>query len=272
MRVNMTTSILMLSKYSLWGFQSTFFPATPSMHAVCTEPQVDLSPSVTTSLSERPALLRESHGLTLATRSDEIVRSSARMNSYPWTSQIGAQPILQDLPETPEAFEISDDEDLDDSASYTYDSADEVYSDSESEDASSEPGDIPGIEAGDGDEILITQPAIDDVEDDFFPCEEDRDEDHLDSHELGHVHASSGIRRWNRNGVVHEIDWSLLKLKDERLQPYNLVQGGKRFCSRPTKLCPKLMDPVNRRHFKPEDDEYPSQVRLLLILRVWGVI
>ncbi|KAH7043992.1 hypothetical protein B0J12DRAFT_712263 [Macrophomina phaseolina] len=192
--------------------------------------------------------------------SEEILRSSARMNSYPWISQIGSQPGLQDLPDTPEAFEISDDEDFDDDASYIYDSGDEAYSDSESEDTSSEPGDIPGIDAGDGDEILITQPAIDDVEDDFFPCEEDRDEDHLDSHELGHVHASSGIRRWNRNGVVHEIDWSLLRLKEERLQPYNLVQGGKRFCSRPAKLCPKLVDPVSRRHFKPEEDEYPCQV------------
>ncbi|GME45550.1 hypothetical protein GTA08_BOTSDO12353 [Neofusicoccum parvum] len=193
--------------------------------------------------------------------SEEILRSSARVNSYPWISQIGSQPSLQDLPDTPQAFEISDDEDLDDGASsYTYDSADEAYSDSESEDTSSEPGDVPGIEAGDGEEILITQPAIDDVDDDFFPCEEDRDEDHIDSHELGHVHASSGIRRWNRNGVIHEIDWSLLKLKDERLQPYNLVQGGKRFCARPAKLCPKLVDPVERRHFKPEEDEYPSQV------------
>ncbi|KAL0258117.1 hypothetical protein SLS55_007289 [Diplodia seriata] len=172
-----------------------------------------------------------------------------------------SQPLLQDLPDIPQAFEISDDEDFDDStSSYAYDSADEDFSDSESEATSSEPGDIPGIEAGDGEEILITQPAIDDVEDDFFPCEEDRDEDHLDSHELGHVHASSGIRRWNRDGVVHEIDWSLLKLKDERLQPYNLVQGGKKYCAQPAKLCPKLVDPVDRRHSKPEEDEYPSQV------------
>lgn len=201
------------------------------------------------------------------------MRSSARVNSYPWTSQVGSQPFLQDLPETPEAFEISDDEDPDDGASsYTYDSADDDdYSDFESEAASSEPGDVPGIEAGDGEEILITQPAIDDVEDDFFPCEEDRDEDHLDSHELGHVHASSGIRRWNREGVVHEIDWSLLKLKDDRLQPYNLVQGGKKFCTRPAKLCPKLVDPVDRRLFKPEEDEYPSQVCFQMIITSSGV-
>ncbi|KAB2569430.1 hypothetical protein DBV05_g11904 [Lasiodiplodia theobromae] len=193
--------------------------------------------------------------------SEDILRSSARGSNYNWTSQIGSQPLLQDLPDVPQAFEISDDEDFDDSASsYTYDSADEAFSDSESEDTSSEPGDIPGIEAGDGEEILITQPAIDDVEDDFFPCEEDRDEDHLDSHGLGHVHASSGIRRWNRNGVIHEIDWSLLKLKDERLQPYNLVQGGKRYCTQPAKLCPKLVDPVDRWQSKPEEDEYPSQV------------
>ncbi|OJD32346.1 het-s domain protein [Diplodia corticola] len=193
--------------------------------------------------------------------SEDVLRSSAKAPNYNWTSQIGSQPLLHDLPDIPQAFEISDDEDFDDGASsYAYDSADEDFSDSESEATSSEPGDIPGIEAGDGEEILITQPAIDDVEDDFFPCEEDRDEDHLDSHELGHVHASSGIRRWNRDGVVHEIDWSLLKLKDERLQPYNLIQGGKRYCVQPAKLCPKLVDPVDRRHSTPEEDEYPSQV------------
>jgi hypothetical protein len=73
-------------------------------------------------------------------------------------------------------------------------------------------GDIDGINVGEGEEIKITQPAIDDVEDDFFPNEEDRDDDHLSSHELGHVHASSGIRRWRRDGVVHEIDWALLKV------------------------------------------------------------
>jgi len=222
---------------------------------------VDLSPSVTTTLSQISPIHSLRLQLTSTYRSEDILRSSARGSNYNWTSQIGSQPLLQDLPDAPQAFEISDDEDFDDSASsYTYDSADEAFSDSESEDASSEPGDIPGIEAGDGEEILITQPAIDDVEDDFFPCEEDRDEDHLDSHGLGHVHASSGIRRWNRNGVIHEIDWSLLKLKDERLQPYNLVQGGKRYCTQPAKLCPKLVDPVDRLQSKPEEDEYPSQV------------
>ncbi|KAF2139138.1 uncharacterized protein K452DRAFT_233046 [Aplosporella prunicola CBS 121167] len=189
--------------------------------------------------------------------SEEVVRSSSHVSSYPWTSEIGTQLSPQDS--VPMAFEISDDEDFEDEASDFQDDSTSESSDNESETTASEAGDVPGIDVGDGDEITITQPAIDDVDDDFFPCEEDREEDHLDSHELGHVYASSGIRRWNREGVLHEIDWSLLKLNDERLQPYNLVQGGKRYF-KDGALCPKLVDPVNRLYYGPEDDEYPSRV------------
>lgn len=194
---------------------------------------------------------------------------------------MGSQPGVQIAPNSPMPMwelEISDDEDMktDDEDYDSFDlSGSEFDSDEESESENADAdslasrvtiGDIDGIDVGDGEEIKITQPAIDDVDDDFFPNEEDRDEDHLDSHELGHVHASSGIRRWKKDGVVHEIDWALLKLNDERLQPYNLVQGGRRFCATSAvdpsqrEISVKLEQPVIRRHYTANEDEYPNGV------------
>ncbi|KAF2821596.1 hypothetical protein CC86DRAFT_458774 [Ophiobolus disseminans] len=122
-------------------------------------------------------------------------------------------------------------------------------------------GDVPGIPVGEGNGIIITQPAIDDVDEDSFPNDEDRDEDHTLFHTYGHVHASSGIRRWKRNGITHEIDWALIKIEPNRLQPYNVVQGGRRFLPGPrTDPPPALEEPVNRRHYSPEEDEYPTEV------------
>ncbi|KAH7092481.1 hypothetical protein FB567DRAFT_614468 [Paraphoma chrysanthemicola] len=123
-------------------------------------------------------------------------------------------------------------------------------------------GDIEGIAPGKGEEIKITQPAIDDVDEDFFPSEEDRDDDHLSSHELGHVYASSGIRRWRRKGILHEIDWALIKIDEQRLQPYNVVQGGRRFGFKrqSDEERPPLLEPYSRRHYKAEEDEYPTEV------------
>jgi len=70
------------------------------------------------------------------------------------------------------------------------------------------------------------RPAIDDVEEDFFPSSEDKDEDHLASHSFGYVHASSGIRRRVLRGVKHEIDWALIKVHEERLQVGNSIRKG----------------------------------------------
>ncbi|KAF2492836.1 hypothetical protein BU16DRAFT_514066 [Lophium mytilinum] len=196
---------------------------------------------------------------------DETTRSSAQGN--PWLAGMGSQPGLEIGETAMFDFEISDDEKSDDDLAY--DSEDNIsdsdFSSSENDDDDDNldnSGDIDGINIGEGEEIVITQPAIDDVDDDFFPEPEDRDDDHISSHKLGHVHASSGIRRWNRGGIVHEIDWALLKLDKDRLQPYNLIQGGRRFCpsAAPPEMCPNLAEPVCRRHFKPEEDEYPSQV------------
>lgn len=123
------------------------------------------------------------------------------------------------------------------------------------------PGDIPGIAPGEGKDIIMTQPAIDDLEEDFFPSEEHKDEDHLECHRLGYIYASSGIRRVVRDGVVHEIDWALIKIDPERLQTYNVVQGGRRFSSHPEPHDPPpLLKPLRRVHYRPEEDEYPMEV------------
>jgi hypothetical protein len=124
-----------------------------------------------------------------------------------------------------------------------------------------EHGDILGITKGRGSDIYITQPAIDDVDNDFFPNDDDKDEDHLSSHSLGHIYASSGIRRWMREGVNHEIDWALIKIHEDRLETYNVVQGGRRFrVVSPEKYRPPLTPPVSRRHYTEDEDEYPVEV------------
>lgn len=84
-------------------------------------------------------------------------------------------------------------------------------------------GDIVGIDPADDEEVYVTQPAIDDVDDNFFPCMEDRDDDHLASHSLGYVHASSGIRRVVTGSLKHEVDWALIKIRDERLAVGNTI-------------------------------------------------
>ncbi|KAJ5103073.1 hypothetical protein N7532_003602 [Penicillium argentinense] len=135
-------------------------------------------------------------------------------------------------------FEISDGEDGDDaSLSLGGDGGDDEYwlsdddsSDDESidggfddDDDAASIGDTAGIEPGEEPRLLVTQPAIDDVHDDFFPTPEDRDDEHLASHSLGYVHASSGVRRWTRKGIKHEIDWALIKVDEARMDPRNII-------------------------------------------------
>jgi hypothetical protein len=98
------------------------------------------------------------------------------------------------------------------------------YSDEEEDDDEfSEPGDIPGVEPGCGEGYIITQPALDDVPDGFYPSAETEDEDHLDTYTVGEVYASSGIRRRTENGLLHEIDWALFEFHDDRAPDDNLV-------------------------------------------------
>lgn len=122
-------------------------------------------------------------------------------------------------------------------------------------------GDTEGIAKGDGGNIKVTQPALADVVPDFFPNEEDKDDEHLISHEFGHVHASSGIKRRTHKGVEHEIDWALIKLDKDRLQPHNVIAGGRRHCSEGvSKIAPKLLDPVCREEYPVEEDLYPDTI------------
>ncbi|KAI1413553.1 hypothetical protein F5Y13DRAFT_179318 [Hypoxylon sp. FL1857] len=101
----------------------------------------------------------------------------------------------------------------------------DITSDDEedSDEEYAEPGDIPGVEPGCGDGYIVTQPALDDVPEGFYPSEETMDEDHIDTYRLGEVYASSGIRRRNENGLVHEIDWALFDFQNERLPSNNLI-------------------------------------------------
>jgi hypothetical protein len=115
--------------------------------------------------------------------------------------------------------------DLSDTESEPYSETDITsdYEDSEGDEEYTEPGDIPGIEPGCGDGYIVTQPALDDVEDGFYPCAETEAEDHLDSFSLGHVFASSGIRRKTANNLVHEVDWALFEFSHDRLPVDNLI-------------------------------------------------
>ncbi len=84
-------------------------------------------------------------------------------------------------------------------------------------------GDKMGIVPYSDDDLCVTQPAIDDVDEDFFPSEEDRDDDHLASHSFGYVFASSGIRRVKRDELKHEVDWALIRVQEERLKVENAI-------------------------------------------------
>ncbi|KAG8531373.1 uncharacterized protein KY384_003002 [Bacidia gigantensis] len=93
-------------------------------------------------------------------------------------------------------------------------------------------GDTLGTNPGEGRDKVVTQPALDDVDPSFFPSEEDKSDEHLQSHGLGYIHASSG-RKQIRHGekkVAHEVDWALFKVCDGRLHAVNQVNGGDRYC------------------------------------------
>lgn len=142
----------------------------------------------------------------------------------------------EDAPtETLYPFEISEDEEddgqsvaqsLDDdywlSDGYSSDEGDD-YGDFDFDDDAASVGDTMGVDPSDEPRIIVTQPAIDDVDENFFPNFEDRDDEHLASHSLGYVHASSGVRRWTRNGIKHEVDWALVKIDAERMDDNNSI-------------------------------------------------
>ncbi|KAL4958579.1 hypothetical protein BDW69DRAFT_153884 [Aspergillus filifer] len=163
---------------------------------------------------------------------DVPLRSSANWprDPVPQDPQLQFSWLDEEPSERDFEFEISDDEDGDDyyddfALSEGY-SSDEGEGDDDfgydDEDAASI-GDTAGIEPGEEPALYVTQPAIDDVREDFFPSPEDRDDEHLASHTFGYVHASSGVRRWTRKGLKHEIDWALIKINHDRMDPRNIV-------------------------------------------------
>ncbi|SPQ23088.1 1726f9c0-0770-45de-a06e-95c3b02f45ec [Thermothielavioides terrestris] len=117
-------------------------------------------------------------------------------------------------------FSDSDSDTLSESA-VTSDYSDEGEDDDDQQYA--EEGDIPGIEPGCGDGYIVTQPALDDVPDGFYPSAETQDEDHLDTCAVGEVYASSGIRRRTANGLLHEIDWALFEFSADRAPAGNFI-------------------------------------------------
>ncbi|KAI0480108.1 hypothetical protein GGR56DRAFT_663928 [Xylariaceae sp. FL0804] len=119
--------------------------------------------------------------------------------------------------------EFSDSESETSETDMTSDDEDDSYDDDDEDMQFNEPGDIPGIEPGCGDGYVVTQPALDDINEDFYPSEETMDEDHLDTCSLGDIYASSGIRRRSENGLVHEVDWALFEFHDERLPDDNAI-------------------------------------------------
>ncbi|KAK3358079.1 hypothetical protein B0T25DRAFT_580043 [Lasiosphaeria hispida] len=133
-------------------------------------------------------------------------------------------------------FSDSDSDTYSESAVTSEDSEDE----DEDDDQHIEAGDIPGIEPGCGEGYIVTQPALDDVSEGFYPNAETQDEDHLVTYSLGEVYASSGIRRRTVRGLVHEIDWALFEFNDDRQPDANSIRRaepararGKRAVNRP---------------------------------------
>lgn len=157
-----------------------------------------------------------------------VLRSSAHQLNIPGLTRSGSSAYSSSDEEC--RYTVSDyesdftwEEDSDAEFSDSYE--DESEDEGDDDDEIMEPGDIKGIPQGCGEGYIITQPAIDDVPDDFFPSDDTRDEDHLDSFQLGQVYASSGIRRrTDPNGTVHEIDWALFEFSPDRLPTTNIIQ------------------------------------------------
>ncbi|KAF7553955.1 hypothetical protein G7046_g6953 [Stylonectria norvegica] len=144
------------------------------------------------------------------------------------TMRSSALPGRDWFAESAEESSVDDDfaYDLSDTESEPYSDSDITsdYEDDEEDDEEfTEPGDIPGIEPGCGDGFIVTQPALDDVEEGFYPEAETEDEDHLDTYTLGEVYASSGIRRKQAHGLVHEVDWALFEFSYDRQPEDNSI-------------------------------------------------
>lgn len=184
----------------------------------------------------------KTYGMTVHHMLDDPEASAPKGPQQPLRSGAGSENQVPDLAawyaqqypdeDSPNSGSSSDTEDF--AAEFSDDGSDDAftesavtseYSDEESEaDQYGETGDIPGVEPGCGDGYVISQPALDDVEEGFFASPDTQDEEHLDSFGLGEVFASSGIRRRHDDrGLVHEIDWALFEFKDDRLPQDNAI-------------------------------------------------
>ncbi|KAI0201345.1 hypothetical protein F4808DRAFT_424877 [Astrocystis sublimbata] len=168
-----------------------------------------------------------------------IFRSNAAVHDYSdWTEGETSSESSTDF-----ACEFSDTESEYSVTDITSDEEDEDEEDEEF----NEPGDIPGVEPGCGDGYIVTQPALDDVPEGFYPSPETEDEDHIDTYGVGEIYASSGIRRRTENNLVHEIDWALFEFQDDRLPEKNLftsISVGNQRSSDPGCLQPVEVAPV----------------------------
>jgi hypothetical protein len=147
----------------------------------------------------------------------DTLRCSA-LPDMDWYAQSGDDSTVDD----DFGYELSDTE----SEAYSESDITSDYEDDDEDDEDeeyNEPGDIPGIEPGCGDGYIVTQPALDDVEDGFYPDPETQDEDHIDTYSVGEVYASSGIRRKQALGLVHEVDWALFEFAYDRLPDDNTI-------------------------------------------------
>ena len=125
-----------------------------------------------------------------------------------------------ELSESQEGSQYLDDDELD---------ADFFDQDFEDDEECFNLGDTLGTQPGKGRDLVVTQPALDDVDPHFFPNEEDMSDDHLSSHGLGYIHASSGLKQVKHGSLSHEVDWALFKVAEGRLSPANVIHGGERF-------------------------------------------
>lgn len=103
-------------------------------------------------------------------------------------------------------------------------------------------GDIPGFPKNHGKDIVITQPAQDDVLDqEPFGCEKS-----IRNYKLGTILASSGIRRVMIGAEKHEMDWALVQIEEQRLVARNIIRGGGKYLRRagPPDLEPCAIVPM----------------------------
>jgi hypothetical protein len=161
---------------------------------------------------------------------EPILRSSAAARDMPDLTysessvySSGDEEYMYDLTDYESDFSTDDQSDFGLEDEGLSDGSDDGYDDGY------EPGDVKGIPQGCGEEYIITQPAIDDVDEEFYPSEDTRDDDHLLSCSLGEVYASSGIRRRVEDGTVHEIDWALFEFNPDRCPGKNCVSSSTRF-------------------------------------------